>query len=359
MSNPFVHFEADVIEGLKPFAQAELERELGAAFQQMPASSPTAIPFIFRGDWARLNRLRTVSAVYVIAHFPIPRPKALLAHQHWQTLLRLIAAVRQCHPPDAFRTCHISAAGDQTSVFRRIQQTLAADTGLTYDDQAGDLWLRVRPAPAAGWQALLRLTPRPLAARPWRVQNLPGALSAPVAAVMGDLTQPQPTDRFLNLTCGSGTLLVERLLAVPASLAVGTDHNLATLRLAQANLDAAGVTATLLQQDDAAPALAAGAFDAIVADLPWGQLVGETAQMPAFYPQLFAAAARLARPAARFVLITHLPRLVETLLSPPTLWQIEHLIRLRRENLHPRIYVLRRLRDTLTVGRVGNPPIST
>lgn len=344
MSNPFVHFEAEVMEGLKPFALTEMAQQLGAAFQPLPASSPTAIPFTFRGDWTRLNRLRTVSAVYAIAHFPIPRPKALLGHQHWQTLLRLIAAIRQYHPPDAFHTCHISAAGDQTSVFRRIQQTLAADTGLTYDDQVGDLWLRVRPAPAAGWQALLRLTPRPLAARPWRVQNLPGALSAPVAAVMGDLTQPQPTDRFLNLTCGSGTLLVERLLAAPAALAVGTDVNLAHLRLAQANLAAAGVTAALVQQDDSAAALAPGTFDAIVADLPWGQLMGETVEMPAFYPQLLAAAARLARPAARFVLITHLPRLVETILSPPTLWQIEQIIHLRRENLHPRIYVLRRLR---------------
>lgn len=343
ISSAFIHFEADVIDGLKPFAQAELERELGAAFQEMPAATPTAIPFTFHGDWQQLNRLRTVAAVYAIAHFPIPRPKALLGHQHWQTLLRLIAAVRQTHPPDAFRTCHLSAAGSHTPTLRRIQQTLAADTGLAYDDQAGDLWLRLRPAAAGGWEALLRLTPRPLAARPWRVQNLPGALNGPTAAVMGDLTQPQPTDRFLNLTCGSGTLLIERLLAAPAALAVGTDVSLSSLHLAQANLDAAGVTAALVQQDDSAAALAAGAFDAIVADLPWGQLVGETEEMPAFYAQLLAAAARLARPAVRFVLITHLPRLLESLLTPSAAWHVEQIIHLRRDNLRPRIYLLRRL----------------
>ena len=347
ISNAFIHFEAEVMHGLQPFAQSELERELGAAFQALPASSPTAIPFTFYGDWQQLNRLHAVAAVYAIAHFPIPRPKSLLGHQHWQTLLRLIAAVRQCHPPAAFRTCHISAAGSQTPTFRRIQQALAADTGLAYDDQAGDLWLRVRPAAAGGWEALVRLTPRPLAARPWRVQNLAGALNAPTAAVMVGLTQPQPTDRFLNLTCGSGTLLIERLLAAPAALAVGTDVSLSSLHLAQANLAAAGVTAALVQQDDAAAALAAGAFDAVVADLPWGQLVGDMAGMPAFYAQLLAAAARLTRPGAPFVLITHLPRLLETLLTPAAVWHTEQVIHLRRDNLRPRIYLLRRLPDTL------------
>ncbi len=350
MKNAFTYFEAEVVHGLKPFAQAELERELGVAFQEMPASppNPTTIRFTFAGDWRQLNRLRTVGSVYASCHFPVPRPKALLGHQHWQTLLRLVAAVRQCHPSTVFRTCHISAAGGQTAVMQRLQQTLALDTGLAYDEQAGDLWLRVRPAaaPADGWETLVRLTPRPLAARPWRVQNLAGALNGTTAAVMVDLTQPQPTDRFLNLTCGSGTLLIERLLAAPAALAVGTDVSLFPLRQAQANLAAAGVTAALLQQDDSAAALAVGAFNAVVADLPWGQLVGEGEEMPALYPQLLAAAARLTRPGAVFVFITHLSRLVETIIAPSALWHIEQVIRLRRENLRPRIYVLRRLSES-------------
>lgn len=333
------------MHGMKPFAEAELRRRLGASMRLLPDQDAEAIRFAYGGDWRRCQDLRLVNAVYLAAHFPIPRPKALLGHQHWHKLLRLIAAVRALHPPRAFRTCHVSAAGRQSTILRRLQQQLAADTGLTLDETAGDLWLRLRPAASAvgGWDMLVRLTPRPLSTRFWRVRDMEGALGGPVAALMVDLTQPQATDRFLNLTCGSGTLLVERLLTAPAALAVGTDLDAAHLQLARANLAAAGAYASLMRQDDGAAALAAGAFDAIVADLPWGQLVGEAANLPTLYARVIASAARLARPGARFVLITHMVQVTEqTLAQQENSWRVLRRIPLRRGNLRPRIYVLER-----------------
>src|SRR5438046_2091478 len=82
------------------------------------------------------------------------------------------------------------------------------------------LWLR-----GEGWEALVRLTPRPLAARAWRVCNLPGALDATAAHAMARWSTRAPDERLVNLACGSGTLLVERLALGPAAVALGVDRD--------------------------------------------------------------------------------------------------------------------------------------
>ena len=43
-----------------------------------------------------------------------------------------------------------------------------------------------------GWEVLVRLTPRPLTARPWRVCNWPGALNAVVAGIGSFVKSPNP-----------------------------------------------------------------------------------------------------------------------------------------------------------------------
>jgi 23S rRNA G2445 N2-methylase RlmL len=229
---------------------------------------------------------------------------------------------------------------------RRLRAELAARTGLRPVDGPGDLALRLRRPPdgVAGWEALIRLSPRPLATRRWRVCNLPGALNATVAAAMIDLTRPAPEDVFLNIGCGSGTLLVERLLTGPARRAIGCDTDPAALDCAGANLAAAGRdrAAELEAWDARALPLPDASVDAVCADLPFGHLVGSHADNLALYPALLREAARVARPGARCLLITHEARLMERLLDRSPEWSVDAVVRLALETLHPRIFALRR-----------------
>ena len=55
--------------------------------------------------------------------------------------------------------------------------------------------------------------------------DLRGALNASVAYVMATLAEPHRTERFVNLLCGSATLLIERLSLGPARLALGVDSS--------------------------------------------------------------------------------------------------------------------------------------
>src|SRR5690606_32638455 len=144
------------------------------------------------------------------------------------------------------RTFRIAAAGADSPVFRRLSEELARATALRHDPQDGELLLRFRRG-GPGWEALLRLTPRPLSARSWRVCNMAGGANATVAAAMADLAGTGGS--YLNLMCGSGTLLVERALAGPGGPCVGVDVSSEAVECARRNLAAAGVEAELLVDD--------------------------------------------------------------------------------------------------------------
>ncbi len=343
--------EAEVVEGLEGIARDELRWRLGdrAAIRAVSSRAGTAtIRFDYAGDLRAPLTLRGVLAVYLARHFPVPRPRALLGDEHLRALLALIATVRGLHPPGAFATLHLSAAGADSAVLTRLKGELAGRTGLRVVSAAdeGDLALRLRRPPGGGegWEVLARLSPRPLAARRWRVCNLEGALNATVAHAMAVLTRPDPRDRFLNLACGSGTLLIERLDHAPARRAIGCDTDPAALDCAHANAAAAGRDAEveLVPWDARAIPLPDASVDVLCADLPFGNLVGSHEDNLALYPAVLAEAARVARAAAPFVLITHEVRLMEALLARSPDWAVEEARRVFLAGLHPRIFVLRR-----------------
>lgn len=333
--------EADVLEGLESFTREELQGLRGVANVR---ESPGALRFDYADDLDSLLHLQSVIAVYRTLFFPIPRPKALLGHQHFQALLEAIAQVRSLWPADSFATLRLSAAGEHSAVLTRLKRELAQQTGLRPAEE-GDLLLRLRRA-GDGWEMLVRLSPRPLATRPWRVANLPGALNATVAHVMMRLTNPHPDDRVLNVACGSGTLLVERLALGPARLVLGCDTDPAALAMARQNLDASGDAARVQLEawDATALPLPDASVNVICADLPFGQRIGSHEANVVLYPALMAEAARVAAPEACMVLLSHEVRLLEQAAATHAgVWQRKQIVRVRVGGMTPAIYLFRRV----------------
>ena len=336
----------EVLQGVKPFACKELLGRFGKRVSILPSNDPETIFLRYQGDLHELLRLRTIVAVYLVQHFPVPRPRALLGQQHFQALLRQIETVRQLYRARTFTSFRVSAAGEDSSTFARIKAEISQATGLDFDPEEGELLLRIRPSSlqTSGWELLARISPRPLSVRPWRVHNMEGALNATIAAVMIEMTSPRPNDRFLNLMCGSGTLLIERLLRCPARVAIGCDIDTAALAAAQENLRASKLTALveLLQMDATALQFPANTFNALCADLPWGQLVGSHQHNADLYPRVLAEAARVATPRARLVVLTHEIKLFENVLQDCTEWTLQDVVRLFQGGLHPRIYLFQK-----------------
>lgn len=337
----------DVLPGLKPFACQEMKNRFGSRIVLYSSDDPASMYCHYTGELRELFSLRIVVAIYLVQQFAIPRPRALLGHQHYQMLLQSIKEVRLLHAPGSFSDVRISAAGENSSVFTVLKEQLGRDTGLPAAREEGDLLIRVRPVavPQPGWEVLIRLTPRPLSTRSWRVYNMKGALNATIAAAMIEMTHPTANDRFLNLMCGSGTLLVERLQRCSAAVAVGCDVNEEALHGAQLNLERGGVARNVLlfASDATDLPFLPGTFTHLCADVPWGQLIGSHEANKALYPQLLSEAARLAAPGAQFILLTHEITLFEEVFQQfSRAWEIHEVIKIFQGGLHPRIYALRR-----------------
>jgi len=339
--------EAEVVTGLKPLAIEELRSRFGERVKIYDKAKPEEILFHYEGDLSALLTLTKSVAVYLVQHYPIPRPLALLGHQHFQNTLKQISTVRAMHRDGSFYSFRIGAAGSNSSVFTRIKDEIQKATGLIVNEEEADLFLRVRKSDwqAEGWDVLVRLSPRPLSARAWRVCNWEGALNATIASAMVEISEPRADDRFFNLMCGSGTLLIERLLRAPADVIGGCDTDEMALRCAGENLSAAKFAdqVDLLEMDATNLQLPDACIDVICADLPWGQLVGSHEGNLKLYPLILLEATRIAAPGARAVFITHEIKLMDKMMVDYTnQWAVKNVVRVFQGGLHPKIYVLER-----------------
>ena len=333
-------YEAAILPGLAPFATRELDR-LGA---RLLGSEEDSLRFSYSGDEERLNRLRRVTALYRVLQFAVPRPKALLGHEHLTRLLENVREVAARFAPQEQRF-RFGAAGADSPVFGRLAQEIEKGTGLRHDEEEGELHLRVHPG-GPGWEVLVRLSPRPLSAREWRVCNMPGGLNATVAVAALDMLGGQAKERHLNLMCGSGTLLIERALAGPYGELVGVDLNGDALECARANLQQAGLAGAveLLHEDATQLSLPDARFDRLSCDLPWGDAIGDHEMNAALYPRFLAEAARVSTPDARMLVITHELRLFERALAAQAQWRQAQLVRVFHGGHQPGLYLLRRAR---------------
>jgi ubiquinone/menaquinone biosynthesis C-methylase UbiE len=342
-------YELEVAEGLEALVRAEVEQHLGADLHELTAGKgwlrfqSTARPEV-------VTRLSMAESAFAVHTFAVPRPRALLGDEHFRRLRQALSAATAGYPepPAQFE---LAAAGAESSVMRRLRTALAEATGLRDGGDRGDVQIRLlRARHADGWDALVRLTPRPLSARPWRDCSFPGALNATVAQAMIRLTRPRATDIFVNLMSGSGTLLIERLAHMPTKAAFGVELNAEHLACTRRNLEAARVSqhVQLIQADARAAPLPDGCADALCADLPFGQRMGRHSENERLYPLVLAEAARIARSNALFAVLTHEVQLMTALLESQSLWRMRSVIHLNLRGLHPRIYLLERVQDAGT-----------
>jgi tRNA (guanine6-N2)-methyltransferase len=343
---PAADIEFLFLPGLGPVVEAELRQRLPGTGHIRPVPGrDDSLTASYAGPWEPLLGLRTVVAPFLVLTFPVPRPRSLTSGEYLPGIVEAIRVAQRANPVPVteFR---IDAAGIQSPGYRRLAAALAGETGLAEVPSGGQVLLRFRRSVRAGggWDVLVRLSARPLSSRPWRVRDFPGAANATIAAAMSMLTAPAPGDRVANLMCGSGTLLIERLLAAPARAAVGVERDPAAVAACLANLDAAGLRgrARILTAaiEDTGWARH-GPFDVILADPPWGTLTGDHATSEAVHASLLARAHAAAAAGARLAVLTHEVRIMERCLRQAAgRWALREVLRVYQKGHHPRIYLL-------------------
>lgn len=337
------------LPGLEPAVRDEVEHQLsGVQRLWVVPGREDSLGLDLRGSLAPLLELRTVVAPFLVLSFPVPRPKSLLSGEYFPQIVDVIHEVQRLNAADPPSGLRIEAAGRDTTVMRTFAGQLAEATGLVEDPEAGECVVRVRRTPQGeGWDVLVRVSTLPLSARPWRVQGHPAAANATVAAAMVNITDPRPTDRVVNLMCGSGTLLVERLIAAPAKVAIGMDRDADAVTATAENLDAAHLAgrADLLVNDIRDDEwVRRGPFDVLLADPPWGDKTGRHEQNEAVHLALLERAHVAAAPGALLVVLTHEIRIMERcLVRASGLWRLRSETRVFHKGHHPRIYLLSKL----------------
>ena len=275
---------------------------------------------------------RTVVAAYESLVFDVARPRTLISPEHVGRVAEHVRAL-----PSKFASFRLSAAGSDSDELVRWRAGVAAATGLADDPDAGELLIRLRKADGGGWEVLLRLTPRPLSARAWRTERFEGGLNATIAAAIIQATKPQPTDRFADLMCGSGTLVIERAAAGPAAQLVGYDIDSAAIAITKTHLRNAAIRGAKVDLRNEDVLDATGEFDVMVVNPPWGTSVGSHADNATLYPALLDAAARLGD---RLYVLTHEITLFDSAVAASR-WRVVDQHRYFQKGHWPRLYVLR------------------
>ena len=334
-------YEAEVIPGLEAFAIDELR---GMSKSRIRQTRPGFLRFLYDGDESALLSLRSVIAIYRIHNFAVPRPKALLGHEHFTRMAGILraAAQRMDVPPQSMG---IAAAGSQTAVMQRLRREFSQALRLPLAaDGKGELFLRLaRQVDGSGWEALIRVSASTISKRDYRKVDVPGALNATVAYAMTQVARRAERQSAVNLCSGSSTILIEHALARPADTLLAIDNCPDMINIGRLHARRARQSQRIshLLADARQTPLPAGSADLIYADLPFGHHLGTHADNLALYPALLREACRLAKPKGSFIALTHEIRLMARCLRASG-WRVDSETPINLSGLHPRLFVLRK-----------------
>ncbi|MDO5662083.1 MAG: methyltransferase [Brachybacterium sp.] len=327
----------EVLEGCGPFAARE-----AAPLGPVREVGPTELE-LETEDLLALRSLRRTVAAYLLLEVPARRPRELCATQNLQRLAASVETLGRLRPRMRFTGVRLSAAGADTPEMRRVGEEIGKCLGLpTVSD--GDLLVRLRRGPGETWQMLIRTTPRPLSTRPWRTEEYPGAVNATIAASVLDLLDVGAEDQLLDLTCGTGTFLIEQLHDVAPARSVGVDISPAALEIARIHQRAARRPGRIdWTVGNVLEVPIEGGFTRLVTNPPWGMLHGDHASTQELHAALLRRAAELAAPSARLGVLTHeIRRMRAVLAEEPSGWRAIGEHRFFQKGHHPRLFLLER-----------------
>lgn len=194
----------------------------------------------------------------------------------------------------------------------------------------------------------LRLSNRTMRHRYQKKVELPASLRPSMAAAMIHLTDPQPSDVFLDPMCGSGTILLERMHAGPYKKILGGDIDERRADAAQQNLPKRRKgrkehQISVRQWDARNLPLEDGSVDKVATNLPFGKQIGSRKDLEALYSALFSELARVVVPKGRIILLSSEYDLIKQLMRQQPDLEILSGYSVATLGVWGRIYVIRRM----------------
>lgn len=188
----------------------------------------------------------------------------------------------------------------------------------------------------------LRLSDATMRHRDYKRVHLPASLRPSVAASMVWLTDPRPSDIFMDPACGAGTLLIERGIIERHTLLLGGDIDDNALRAAAENIGPRHKPRQLFEWDARHLPLAAHSVDKVATNLPFGRKISGPTGLSGLYRALFRELDRVLTPEGSVVMLSSKTQLVRDTLRAIGNLQIIRGYTVTLLGLRARIYVIGR-----------------
>jgi 23S rRNA G2445 N2-methylase RlmL len=275
-----------------------------------------------------LLKLRTTEDVFVLLRHitHLGRAKEALRVLHGATLQadlpRTLALWQAAQRAPSPRTWRVVSQKYGQHDYRRVDAGEAVSDALRrslprsmrhQEDNADvEFWVWI-----SGSEAIvgLRLSDATMRHRPYEQHHLPASLRPTVAAAMGWLSTPMPSDSALDPLCGTASILIERSQLLGYEQLLGGDIRPEAIEAARRNVLAARASISLQVWDARSLPLDTGSVTRIITNLPFGKQIGTPEANEQLYPALVTEFRRVLAADGFLVALTSQDRLFQRVLD--------------------------------------------
>ncbi len=226
-----------------------------------------------------LLALKSVTNIYIIRRDQKLNPRYVSNHK--SILGELLKGVLDQNPK-AFKTYRLRCAGIQTEEVQHIQEYIKDTCKLAQSEDA-DMEAYIHK-PHTLWEVGVRLTPRPLSVREYKVEHIKGGINPTIAYAINSLCDLKQAQSYLNVCSGSATLLIEAAGIHKNMRLLGFDNDNKHNSQAIQNIKKAGlITSIQIKSADIFDAPDFGMFDVITSDLPFGMQISKDEDLEKLY----------------------------------------------------------------------------
>ncbi len=251
----------------------------------------------------------------------------------------LLEKVYEGPPPYAYRI-ELRGGADRSTIIRKIAEALE-HPDLQNSTSDYETELRIEPH-GRHVTAYVRFCTLPDPRFAYRKGTVAASIHPAAAAAVMEWAAPYllPNAKVLDPCCGSGTMLIERARFDTCSTLFGIDISRQAIRIAEDNLEAAGLEGRCIVKD-CTQFTAKDRFDEVISNLPFGNRVGDHETNEVLYDALFSRLGGWLKPGGIAVLYTMEVGLIRKMLQKYRgAMRLRAGIRTEAGGLDPGIYII-------------------
>ncbi len=187
----------------------------------------------------------------------------------------------------------------------------------------------------------VKLSSNDMAQRPYKQAHIPASLKPTIAYGMVRLSQPHPSDVFLDPMCGAGTILLERACVGRYRYLIGGDTSTEALDATITNFGRQHQPRQFFHWDARTLPLQASTVDKIVCNLPFGETIGNIPQLTNLYRQCLKEYERVLNSRGKMVLLTSQREFLDARLKHQRSLKVSQRLTVDVRGMRAWIYVIR------------------